>query len=203
MHQPATDAGRPPRAPELLLTRPLPHLHHPFSALQRAECRDAGGPRLQTRRPHAPDAQHATARTLWRHRHARGRRTSTLQRLAARAAAAPPLRAGGRAARPVHPHHSQHAQRVQRQLSDEDLQAAHPIMALLQTLMPWVSLAGEAAEVAGRSQEDLLRDVPGLTEFLAESGVDLTQQVPAAERPRVLELVRDFLVRHHGPGGGA
>lgn len=76
-------------------------------------------------------------------------------------------------------------------------------MALLQTLMPWVSLAGEAAEVAGRSQEDLLRDVPGLTEFLAESGVDLTQQVPAAERPRVLELVRDFLVRHHGPGGGA
>lgn len=90
---------------------------------------------------------------------------------------------------------------VQRQISDEELQAANPIMALLQTLMPWVSVAGEAAQAAGRTEEDLLAQVPGLTEFLAGRGIDLTRQVPAAERPRVLELVREYLLRQHGGGG--
>eukprot|EP00892_Ulva_mutabilis_P011990 jgi/Ulvmu1/9163/UM005_0261.1 len=94
------------------------------------------------------------------------------------------------------------AQSGTRQLSDEELQAANPIMALLQTLMPWVSVAGEAAEEAGQSQEDLLAQVPGLTAFLSASGVDLTRAVPAAERPRVLELVREYLMQQHGGGGG-
>lgn len=92
---------------------------------------------------------------------------------------------------------------MQRQLSDEELQAANPLMALLQTLMPWVTVAGEAAAGAGRSEEDLLGQVPGLTEFLVANGVDVERQVPASERPRILALVREYLMMQHGGGADA
>lgn len=87
---------------------------------------------------------------------------------------------------------------MQRQLSDEELQGANPIMAMLQTLMPWVLVAGEAAEAEGQTEDDLLPLMPGLTAFLADRGIDVTRAVPPDDRPRVLELVREFLMLRHG-----
>lgn len=93
-----------------------------------------------------------------------------------------------------------HGVRMQRQLSDEELQAANPVMALLQTLMPWVRVAGEAAEAEGQTEDDLLPQMPGLTAFLAERGIDMTRAVPPDDRPRILELVREFLIQRRGGG---
>lgn len=87
---------------------------------------------------------------------------------------------------------------MQRQLSDDELQAANPVMALLQTLMPWVVVAGEAAEAEGQTEDDLLPLMPGLTAFLAERGIDVTRAVPPDDRPRILELVREFLMLQDG-----
>lgn len=88
---------------------------------------------------------------------------------------------------------------MQRQLSDEELQSANPVMALLRTLMPWVSVAGGAGAAGGAAAEaEVLQQVPGLTEFLANAGLDVTRAVPPAERARVLQLVREFLMVQHG-----
>lgn len=89
---------------------------------------------------------------------------------------------------------------LQNELSDDELQASHPIRALLQTLLPWVYLAGSG--LGGSTQEQrnaaLLEGMPGLGAFLEQHGVQLSalgEQASQEDRSRLAELVQLFMMQ--------
>ena len=86
---------------------------------------------------------------------------------------------------------------LQNELSDEELQAANPAMALLQTLLPWVHVSGnrQGDNSQARRTAEVLAQLPGLEEFLAQHGVQLGAQVSQDERLRLVELVHQYITQ--------
>jgi hypothetical protein len=84
---------------------------------------------------------------------------------------------------------------VQNELSDDELQATHPMMALLQTLLPWVNVSGNDREERGRRTSELFAQVPGLEGYLEQHGVQLGAQMAQEDRLRLIELVHHYITQ--------
>lgn len=85
---------------------------------------------------------------------------------------------------------------LQGELSDDELQAANPIMALLHTLLPWVRVAGgQQDQGTAQRASQVLEHIPGLEGYLAQHGVHLGAQVSQEERLHLVELVHQYITQ--------
>jgi hypothetical protein len=82
---------------------------------------------------------------------------------------------------------------VQNELSDEELRAANPIMALLRTLLPWVNVANSGSEDQRESSQEALAQLPGLAEFLRTHGIDPHGPLSNDDRERLIGLVLQYM----------
>jgi hypothetical protein len=84
---------------------------------------------------------------------------------------------------------------VQNEVSDDELQATNPIMALLQTLLPWVNVSGSGREESSARTSEVLAQIPGLEGYLEQHGVRVGAQVTQEERLRLIELVHQYITQ--------
>lgn len=70
-------------------------------------------------------------------------------------------------------------------------------MALLQTLLPWVNVAGSRQGETAQAQRNavVFAAEPGLQGFLEQHGVQLGDEVSQEDRNRLAELVQQYFTQ--------